>query len=211
MENKEYLTFDEEGLKHLTQKIVGAIPSNVSELSNDSNYITEKIVDDKILNSFYPAELQQSTQIEVGGFKPGDSLSGMTLAQILEKLLCGSTEFRYPTFLGVMDYVDIDSITYEALTQEENIEKNIVVKPTTTYVHNKGTMFNKTHVIAFPAEVGRIMEVIDSSGIALNGAYHWKTINFTVAETREIVPYLVGCNKKPLMFSNGTTVKWYIR
>lgn len=208
--NKEYLTFDEQAIKHVAEKLITVIPNNVSELSNDSNYITEESVDNKILNSFYPTDLQQETQIEVGGFKPGEALTGMTIAQILEKLLCGTTSFRYPTFLGVMDFTDIDDITYEKLEQEPDVERNVVVKPITTYVHNKGKMFNKTHVIAFPAETGRIRDIVDTYGVGLKGTYHWKTVNFTVRETKTIVPYVVGCNKKPLMFADGVTVEWAI-
>ena len=208
--SKEYFTLEEEVIKHVAEKFVNAIPNNVSELSNDSNFVTEDSVDNKILNSFYPSDLQQDTQIEVGGFKAGESLTGLTIAQILEKLLCGTTSFRYPTFLGVMDFVNIDDITYEMLDNAENVERNIVVKPLTVYRHDKGTMFNQTHVIAFPVETGRIRDVVDTYGVGLKGAYHWKTVNFTVAETKTIVPYMVGCNKQPLMFADGVTVEWAI-
>ena len=208
--NKEYLTFDEQAIKHLAEKFISVVPNNVSELSNDKNYITEDSVDDKILNSFYPSDLQQDIMLDVGGFKAGETLTGLTIAQILEKLLCGSTSFRYPTFLGIMDFTNIDDITYDQLNQEPGVKKNVVVKPITTYVHNQGKMFNKTHVIAFPADTGRIKDIVDTYGIGLKGSYHWKTVNFTVSDTKIIVPYVVGCNKEPLMFADGVTVEWAI-
>ena len=203
--DKKRLTLNEEIIKHLTQQIVDTIPNNVSELTNDKNYVDRLELEKE---TAYPANLLQEVLFDIGGFQKGDILTGMSFSQIIEKLLCGKAILKHPTFLGVMDYVDIDDITYDMLNSAEHVDKDIVVKPITTYIHSRGSMFNKTHVIAFPVTLGNIIEVSDNARISLSGAYHWKTVTFNVAE--EDVEYVVGCNKQPLMFTNGTTVKWII-
>lgn len=203
--NKDYITLNEEAIKHFTEKIIKVVPNNVSELNNDENYVNQEEMKQ---GTTYPQTMLQEVLFDIGGFQKGDILTGMTFSQIIEKLLCGKVTLQHPTFLGVMDYADIDDITYDMLDSAEYVDKDIVVKPITTYTHSRGSMFNKTHVIAFPIALGNIIEVSDNARISLSGAYHWKTVTFNVAE--EDVEYVVGCNKQPLMFANGTTVKWII-
>ena len=202
---KEYITLSEESLRHLVQKIIEAIPKDITELNNNANFIDNIQLDEKML---YPPELLQEVLFDVGGFQKGESLTGMPIQKILEKLLCGKVELKNPTFLGIMDFCDIDDITYELLNTSPLINKDIVTKPITTYTHGKGSMFNMTHVRAFPIELGNIIGVSDNARVSLSGSYHWKTVTFSI--DGEPVQYVVGCNKKPLMFADGVTIKWSI-
>lgn len=74
------------------------IPTAVGDLDNDSGFVTQESLSVfptkgemntaiQNYNELYPASLNQNVVNDIGGFKAGDSLTGLTLAQIIEKIL----------------------------------------------------------------------------------------------------------------------------
>lgn len=159
----------------------------------------------------YPDNLMQEVVNEMGGFKAGDSLAGMTLFQIIEKLLCKNGDepaIEPPTFLGLIAYKDIATITYDDLNVG-TVEQGIVVKPATIYAHSSGTQLAKACVIAFPKTFGSITGVVDGAGISITGAYTWQDTTLSIPGVGE-VDYVIGSTKKAQMYNNSTVVKWSI-
>lgn len=184
------------------------------EASFAKDFYNKAQIDKKLegLESTYPGELNQTVTSSIGGFVEGDSLNGMSLAQILEKMLCAEKQEPIPeplpSFLGIIDYKTIDEITSNDL-EVLTVEKNTVEKPITTYHHSLGSMFNKSSIIAFPSSFGNIVGVVDGAGVSITGSYHWKTVMFNIPEHGE-VEYVLGSTKNALMYTNNSVVKWSI-
>ena len=88
------------------------------------------------LDTTYPSSLANAVTINIGGFKVGDSLTDMTIAKILEKLLC--TAVVTPTadsiYYGRLSIGDVGNaiIPYNRLTSDQILKSN-------TYTMNKTT------------------------------------------------------------------------
>ena len=159
----------------------------------------------------YPSNLKQEVVNEIGGFKAGDILTGMSLFQIIEKLLCKNTDepvIEPPTFLGLIPYKDIATITYDDLNVD-TVKQGTVTKPETVYTHSGGVQLSKANVIAFPKTFGSITGVVDGAGISITAAYTWQDIMLTVPGIGEVA-YVIGSTKKVQMYNNTTVVKWSI-
>lgn len=182
------------------------------EESFAKDFYNKEEIDSKLegIEGFYPPELNQTVLNPFGGFSEGDSLTGMTLAQILEKMLCSAPPIEPPpSYLGIVDYKSIDEYTLSDL-EVATVQKNIVEKPITTYHHALGNMFNKSAIIAIPKSFGDIISVVDGAGVSITGSYHWKTVIFNVPNHGD-VEYVLGCTKNTLMYTNNSVVKWGIQ
>ena len=135
----------------------------------------------------------------------------MSLFQIIEKLLCKNTDepvIEPPTFLGLIPYKDIATITYDDLNVD-TVKQGTVTKPETVYTHSGGVQLSKANVIAFPKTFGSITGVVDGAGISITAAYTWQDIMLTVPGIGEVA-YVIGSTKKAQMYNNTTVVKWSI-
>lgn len=156
-------------------------------------------------NTLYPSNLLQTVARDLGGFKKGDSLSGMQLASILEKLLCYVPPA--PTFHGIMDWKAIEDITFEDLDSAPNVVKDQVVKPQTVYNHTLGSMFQISVVLAIPKSFGSILSIVDGANINIEGAYSWTETVLNVPGVGEVEYYIAGADGLQ-MANSSTVVKW---
>lgn len=163
-------------------------------------------------DALYPSDTLMSSVVnEVGGFKEGDSLKGMTIADIIEKLLCYNEsliEVTPPTFLGTIAYKAIDAINYADL-DVITMEKDSFSKGEVMYAHSAGTVLSKSCVVAIPKSFGTITGVYDGTGISLTGSYAWVEKELTVPGAGSI-PYIIGGAKKGQIYNNSSIIKWII-
>ncbi|AIY85334.1 collagen triple helix repeat family protein (plasmid) [Clostridium baratii str. Sullivan] len=113
-----------------------------------------------------------------------------------------------PNFLGIIDYKNINTITYEDLNVS-TVKKGQVAKPETVYTHTGGTMLNKSSIIAFPKEYGSITGVVDGAGISIAATYEWADVTLNIPEIGE-VQYVIGGTKEELAYTDSVAVKWQI-
>ena len=125
------------------------------------------------------------------------------VAEIIESLTP-----KAPTFVGIIDYKDYTTLTYDDL-DVCSVKKGRVTKPETIYNHNGGTMLNKSSIIAFPKEYGSITGVVDGAGISIAATYGWADVTLNVPEIGE-VQYVIGGTKEELAYTNSVVVKWKI-
>ena len=159
----------------------------------------------------YPSEFKQVIANEIGGFVAGDTLTGMTLFEIIERMLCVNNkqvDTEVPTFLGAIPFKDIHEITYEDLNVE-TVEKNVVAKPKTIYTHSAGTQLAVTCVIAFPKGYGTITGIVDGIGVSLSSIYEITETTLHIPEVGD-VQYVIGSAKKSQIYNNSTIIKWNI-
>lgn len=156
-------------------------------------------------NTNYPSDLLQTVVRDLGGFKKGDSLSNMKLADILERLLCYTPPA--PTFHGIMTWKPVEEITFEDLDSAPNVVKNQVVKPQTIYSHTLASMFQISIVLAIPKSFGSIVGIVDGANISIAGAYSWKEVVLNVPGVGEVEYIICGADEKQ-MANTSTTVKW---
>lgn len=125
------------------------------------------------------------------------------VAEIIESLTP-----KAPTFVGIIDYKDYTTLTYDDL-DVCSVKKGRVTKPETIYNHNGGTMLNKSSIIAFPKEYGSITGVVDGAGISIAATYGWADVTLNVPEIGE-VQYVIGGTKEELAYTDSVVVKWQI-
>ena len=68
-------------------------PASIITESTTQQFVTaaQKTEWSNKLNSAYPSSAQQTVANAIGGFNVGDSLTGMTIIQIIEKMLCNAS------------------------------------------------------------------------------------------------------------------------
>ena len=68
-------------------------PASIITESTTQQFVTaaQKTEWSNKLNSAYPSSAQQTVANAIGGFNVGDSLTGMTIIQIIEKMLCNTS------------------------------------------------------------------------------------------------------------------------
>lgn len=156
----------------------------------------------------YPSNLLQEVKRDLGGFKMGDSLKGMSLPQIIEKLLCYVPPA--PTFHGIMSWKPTSEITFEDLDNAPNVIKDEVVKPQTVYTHTLGSMFQISIVLAIPKTFGSIVGIVDGANISIAGAYSWKETTLEVPGVGPVEYIIAGADEKQ-MANSSTVVKWNLK
>lgn len=161
-------------------------------------------------DTIYPEDLKSTVTINLGGFKVGDLLSNMRLSEILEKLLCTEQEYNgLPTFLGLIDFKEVNKITYNDLISDTVIQ-GTVKKPITTYQYSDPQFtFGKSAIIAFPKELGEIVGVVDGAGISISGSYTWIDKDI-ILPSIGMVTYTIGGAKEALIYNQSSIIKWNI-
>jgi hypothetical protein len=183
-------------------------PTQLTDTINGELFVSAEFEYEDVLT--YPSKLNQIVIQDIGGFKKGDSLTGMSLGEIIEKLLCyeESQEHGAPTFIGLIDFKPINEITYKDL-DSENIDKNAITKSYTAYVHKGNLALAKTCVVAFPKEFGSISGIVDAAKISITGSYHWIETSLDIPGIGK-VDYIISSAKRAQIYNNGTSVVWNI-
>lgn len=183
-------------------------PTQLTDTINGELFVSSESEYEDVLT--YPYKLNQIVIQDIGGFKKGDSLTGMSLSEILEKLLCyeDSQEYGAPTFIGLIDFKPINQITYKDLNSE-GINRNAITKNYAAYVHKGNIALAKTCVVAFPKEFGSISGIVDAAKISITGSYQWIETSFDIPGIGE-VDYIISSAKKAQVYNNGTSVMWNI-
>lgn len=173
--------------------------------------------DGKDANMLYPEEMDHIVVNPMGGFLEGENIAGLTLVQIIEKMLCGNADAvdpsKAPTFIGrITPYKKAANITYDDLTAE-TMKRNEVVFPTVpgttvinAYTHSTSARFG-TAIIAFPTVKGSIVGIVDAAGISITGAYEVIQKTLTVPGMGDI-EYTISAAISNQTYNSGTAVKW---
>ena len=216
----------ENRVNHL-ESSVNVVKIDDANVSSSTVYSSRRVVqlwNDK-LDRLYPSSFDQTVTTNIGQFKVGDSLSGLTIAQIIEKILCSTSSpdeppvdppvdppveptGDTPTFLGLIAFKSVSEITYDDLNVS-TVEQNTVVKPQSTYAHSGSLALSKSAIIAFPKTFGSIDGVVDAAGVSLTGSYEWLDVTLTIPDVGD-VEYVIGGAKKAQMYNSSSVVTWNI-
>lgn len=164
----------------------------------------------------YPSDLRQEVVNAIGGFNVGDSLTGMSLSQIIEKLLCKDVNESddevtvepkdLPNFVGfITPWKSGANITYDDLNVA-TVSTGLVTTPTTTYAHSLGTKFG-TAIIAFPKGLAQISDVKDAANISIASAYQTNEVEIEIPGTGTFT-YVVNSSKSTQTYNNSVVVNW---
>lgn len=189
------------------------VENSINNLANSNTALSNKLDREvaglkEVINAIsfdYPAELEQTVIRNIGGFKKGDSLTGMKLEEILEKLLCYAPPA--PTFVGMINYKPRKEITFEDLNSDSRVKKDIATKPQTIYNNPNGFVTQIAIVLAVPKTFGTITGVVDGANVSIEGAYSWEDVVLQVPDVGP-VEYCICSPDEVQMANSGTTVKW---
>ena len=122
-------------------------PASFITESTDKQFVTaaQKTEWSNKLNSAYPSSANQTVANAIGGFNVGDSLSGMSLVQIIEKMLCtasssGGEDTPTPEIIyGRIPIAEVGGhiIPYSSITED-------MIKNCSQLEHREVTTMGKT-------------------------------------------------------------------
>lgn len=189
----------------------GADGKSVELSKNDTNILWRKVGDsswntliaindlkpeipDVKVNLEYPSNLKQYVRNELGGFKKGDSLSGMNIPQIIEKLLCydGKAYMTEVSLTNGTITISLDDIPLIEPVQKDFVvtyainSENYTSLSITGFNYNKG---NRTVTLKF----SEIVATTNDQLVKVKVVHNDKTLTsniITIKGTGETAPEL---------------------